>query len=58
MNQRTIYETIVMKYNKEHPVPNNTPNRQANIYAVKWTVKIWKRQFISMRNLFNPQGWK
>ncbi len=31
--------------------------RQSTLYAVKWTTLIWKRQFVKMRNLFNPERW-
>jgi len=32
--------------------------RLANIRTVQWTTKAWKRQYTTMRNLFNPREWK
>lgn len=33
-------------------------NRLANIYAVRWTTKVWQRKVAgNLKNLYNVEGW-
>ncbi len=57
---RKFYQVFfIKKFDKcqTEGMTKDKSSRIANMYAVEWTPKAWRRQYTTMRNIFNPEGW-
>ncbi len=61
MRQRHIYKVLFTKRFCEVVLETGDYSRAlriGNIYASKWTVRVWQRLVIGkMRNVYSPEKW-
>jgi len=60
-SQETIYRILwIKKYDEaiELDYTKDKASRVAHIEAIQWTIPTWRRQYETVRNLFNRQGWE